>query len=131
MTRKEAPMPKLTDTQLIILSTAGQRDDGMVLPLPNSLKLQGGAASHVLKNLRKKGLLEEQHTGDNAAGWREGKDGQHLTLIITDAGRQAIGVAADEQSLPTPENIAPHDSKRSAGRHRKASKSKRTASASK
>jgi hypothetical protein len=50
-------MPKLTYTQLIILSTAGQRDDGVVLPLPKSLKLQGGAANHVLKGLLKKGLL--------------------------------------------------------------------------
>ena len=117
-------MPKLTDTQLIILSTAGQRDDGTVLPLPKSLKLQGGAANHVLKNLLKKGLLDEQPTGDNAAAWREGKDGQRLTLVITDAGRQAIGVATTEQSLPTPESNAPRDSKRSSGRARKARKSK-------
>jgi DNA-binding MarR family transcriptional regulator len=120
-------MSKLTDTQLIILSSAGQRDDGTVLPLPKSLKLQGGTVSRVLKNLLKKGLLEEQPTGDIAAAWREGKDGQRFTLVITDAGRQAIGVAADEQSLPTPESIAPRDSKRSAGRHRKARKSKGTA----
>jgi Protein of unknown function (DUF3489) len=117
-------VPKLTDTQLIILSTAGQRDDGTVLPLPKSLKLQGGAANHVLKNLLKKGLLGEQQTGDNAAAWRERKDGQRFTLVITDAGRQAIGVATDEQGLPTPENIAPRDSKRSSGRARKARKSK-------
>src|SRR5262245_65921645 len=111
-------MPTLTDTQLIILSTVGQRRDGTALPLPKSLKLQGGAASHVLilKGLLKKGLLEEQPTGDNAAAWREGKDGQRLTLVITDAGRQAIGVAADGQSPPISESTAPHDSKRSAGR---------------
>jgi hypothetical protein len=64
-------MSKLTDTQLIILSAAGQRDDGTVLPLPKSLKLQGGAASHVLKSLLKKGLLDEQPAGNNAAAWRE------------------------------------------------------------
>jgi len=124
-------MPKLTDTQLIILSTAGQRDDRTVLPLPKSLKLQGAAASRVLKDLLKKGLLEEQPTGDNAAARREGKDGQRLTLLITDAGRQAIGVAADEQSPPISESIAARDAKRSAGRPRKASKSKRMAPASK
>src|SRR5262245_8470899 len=109
-------MAKLTDTQLTILSTAGQRDDGMVLPLPKSLKLQSDGASHVLKGLLKKGLLEEQPTGDIAAVWCKGKDGQRLTLVITDAGRQAIGVAADEQSPPISESMAPHDSKRSAGR---------------
>ena len=87
-------MSKLTDTQLIILSTAGQRDDGTVLPLPKSLKLQGGAVSHVLNSLLKKGLLDEQPAGNNAPAWRESKDGQRLTLVISKAGRQVIGVAA-------------------------------------
>jgi hypothetical protein len=53
-------MPKLTDTQLIILSTAAQREDGAALPPPKSVKLQGGATSHVLKSLLNKGLLAEQ-----------------------------------------------------------------------
>jgi hypothetical protein len=44
-------MPKLTDTQLIILSTAGQRADGAALPLPKSVKRQGGTVNHVLKSL--------------------------------------------------------------------------------
>jgi Protein of unknown function (DUF3489) len=113
-------MSKLTDTQLIILSTAGRRDDGTALPLPKSLKLQDGAVSHVLKSLLKKGLLDEQAAGTNASAWRESKDGQRLTLVISGAGRQAIGVAADEQSEPPP---AARGSKRSA-RRRKASESK-------
>jgi hypothetical protein len=115
-------MPKLTDTQLIILSTATQRDDGAALPLPKSLKLQGGVVSHVLKSLLKKGLLDEQPTRDNATAWRESKDGQRLTLVITAAGRQAIGVSADEQR-ETPAT-APRGSKRSVGGRRKASESK-------
>lgn len=115
-------MSTLTDTQLVILSAAGQRDDGTVLPLPKSLKLQGGAVGHVLKSLLKKGLLDEQPAGDNATAWRESKDGQRLTLIITDAGRQAIGVAADEQGQTPPGSS--RGSKRSVGRRRKASESK-------
>jgi Protein of unknown function (DUF3489) len=114
-------MSKLTDTQLVILSTAAQRDDGTTLPLPKSLKLQGGAVSRVLKSLLKKGLLDEQPTGNNAAVWRESKDGQRLTLVVTDAGRQAIGVAADGQGETPP--AAPRGSKRSVGRRRKASES--------
>jgi hypothetical protein len=115
-------MSKLTDTQLVILSAAGQRDNGTALPLPKSLKLQGGAASHVLKSLLKKGLLDEQPTGNRAAVWRESKDGQRLTLVITDAGRQAIGIAADGQDEMPP--AAPRGSKGSVGRPRKASESK-------
>jgi Protein of unknown function (DUF3489) len=122
-------MPKLTDTQLVILSTAGQRDDGTVLPLPKSLK--GGAISHVLKSLLKKGLLDEQLAGNNATAWRESKDGQRLALVISDAGRQATEVAADEQSEPPPASIAPQRaSKRSAGRRRKARESKGTSAPS-
>jgi DNA-binding MarR family transcriptional regulator len=115
-------MSTLTDTQLVILSAAGQRDDGTALPLPKSLKLQGGAVSHVLKSLLKKRLLDEQPTRDNSTAWRESKDGQRLTLVITDTGRQAIGVAADERGETPP--TAPRGSKRSVGRRRKASESK-------
>jgi DNA-binding MarR family transcriptional regulator len=115
-------MSKLTDTQLVILSAAAQRDDGMVLPLPKSLKLQGGAVGHVLKSLLKKGLLDEQPTGNSAAVWRESKDGQRLTLVITDAGRQAIGAAADELGETPP--ASSRGLKRSVGRRRKASESK-------
>jgi hypothetical protein len=132
-------MPKLTDTQLVILSTASQRGDGAVLPLPKSVKLQGSAVNRVLKSLLKNALLDEQPAGRDGTAWRESKDGQRLTLVITDAGRAAIGVAADEQSQRPPTSIAPRGSKRSAGR-RKAkgskgatapkSKAKKTASSS-
>jgi predicted ArsR family transcriptional regulator len=116
-------MSKLTDTQLVILSTAVHRSDGAALPLPKSLKLQGNAVNHVLKNLVKKGLLDEQPAGNDAAAWRESKDGQRLTLVLTDAGRAAIGIAADEQRQPPTASTAPRGSKRSAGR-RKTSESK-------
>jgi hypothetical protein len=36
-------MTKLSDTQLVILGAAAQRADLSVLPLPDSLKLKGGA----------------------------------------------------------------------------------------
>ena len=36
-------MIKLSDTQAVILSAASQREDGAVLPLPESLKIKGGA----------------------------------------------------------------------------------------
>jgi len=39
-------MTKLSDTQAIILSAAGQREDRNVLPLPGSLR--GGGASKVV-----------------------------------------------------------------------------------
>ena len=97
-------MPKLTDTQLVILSAAAQRQDSAVLPLPKSLKIRGGAANKTLEGLREKGLLNDKPAARNAAAWREGEDGRRMMLVITDAGLQAIGVDADEttSNRPTP-----------------------------
>ena len=98
-------MPKLTDTQLVILSAAARRQGRAVLPLPKSLKIKGGAVTKMLESLRKKGLLEEKPAARNAAAWREDEDGRRMMLVITDTGLQAIGVDADEktgkQSDPT------------------------------
>ncbi len=92
-------MPKLTDTQLVILSGAARRQDGAVLPLPKSLKIKGGAVTKALEGLRKMGLLEEKSAARNSAAWREGEDGRRMMLVITDAGLQAIdGEPAGESS---------------------------------
>ena len=87
---------KLTDTQLVILSTAAQRDDGAALPLPDTLTLNKGAATSVLKGLIKKGLIAERPASAGAEVWREVDDGERITLAITDAGLNAIGVAPEE-----------------------------------
>jgi DNA-binding MarR family transcriptional regulator len=76
-------MPKLTDTQLVILSAAAKRKDGAVLPPPKSLKVKGGALTGTLKSLLKKGLVEEQPAKGTARAWREAEDGSRLSLMIT------------------------------------------------
>ena len=43
-------MPKLTDTQLVILAGAAKREDGSILPLPRKVKLEAEAAAAVFKN---------------------------------------------------------------------------------
>ena len=83
-------MSKLTDTQLVILSTAAQRKDHAVLPLPKSLKVKGAATTKLLEGLRKKGLLEEKAAPHGAEMWRKGKDGRRLMLVITDVGLEAL-----------------------------------------
>jgi DNA-binding MarR family transcriptional regulator len=101
---KEALMPKLTDTQLVILSAAARRQDRAVLPLPKSLKIKGSAVTKTLEGLREKGLLDEKPAARNATAWREDEDGRRMMLVITDAGLQAIdGEPAGESSKePTP-----------------------------
>ena len=51
-------MTRLSDTQLVILSAAAQRDDLSVLPLPDTLSLKGGAVDKVLTSLKAKGLID-------------------------------------------------------------------------
>ncbi len=91
-------MPKLTDTQLVILSAAARRQDRAVLPLPKSLKIKGCAVTKTLEGLRKKSLLDEEPAARSATVWREGEDGRRMMLVVADAGLQAIGVDADEKT---------------------------------
>ena len=88
-------MVKLTDTRLVILSAAARREDGAVLPLPKSLKIRGAAVTRTLDNLRKKGLLEERPAARNSESWRETGNGRRMTLVITDAGLQAVDGGPD------------------------------------
>ncbi len=94
-------MPKLSDTQLVILTAAAQRESGAALPPPASLKAKGGALAAVLKSLRKRGLLEERPATTNDEAWRENEDGRPVTLAITSAGFEAIGIDAKPNSDAT------------------------------
>ncbi|SFB97181.1 DUF3489 domain-containing protein [Tropicimonas isoalkanivorans] len=90
-------MTKLSDTQLVILSAAAQREDRNVLPLPGSLR--GGAAAKVVGALLKRALIAEKATDSETKAdaalnriWRNDEDGRAILLHITDAGLAAIGV---------------------------------------
>jgi len=94
--------PRLTDAQLVILSAAAPRDGGAALPLPDSLTLNKGAPASVLKGLIRKGLIAEQPAPATAEVWREGDDGESITLSITDAGLKAIGGEPDDAAQAPP-----------------------------
>jgi len=106
-------MTKLSDTQLVILSAAAQREDRNVLPLPGSLR--GGAATKVVGALLSRGLIAETATdcqtkADAALNriWRNDEDGNAILLHITDAGLAAIGVEPDGgDSAPTCADATP------------------------
>ena len=95
-------MPKLTDTQLIILAAAAKRDDGAILPLPKKLKLDSHAGATVFHDLLKKRLIAETAASSEAAAWRDGEAGQRMMLVATKAGRRAIGAAAANERTVTP-----------------------------
>ena len=73
-------MTELTNTQRAVLTAAAQRPGLQILPLPDHIK--GGAAKKVTTALLARGLVRE--------------DGDNGTVVATDAGLRAIGIA------PTP-----------------------------
>ena len=83
--RKASPC-KLTDTQLILLSSASRRDDGLVV-IPANLQ---EAAPKAVKPLLTGRLLKEINAKPDMPVWRRGDDGAHA-LQITKAGLAAIG----------------------------------------
>lgn len=106
-------MTKLSDTQLVILSAAAQREDHNVLPLPGSLR--GSAAAKVVGALLSRGLIAETATDSQTKAdaalnriWRNDEDGRAILLHITDAGLAAIGIEPERgDSAPTGADAAP------------------------
>ncbi len=105
-------MAKLTDTQLVILSAAAQREGGAALPLPKSLKIKGGAVTKVLESMRKKGLLEEKPATPDVEAWREAEDDRRMMLVITDAGLRAIDGGPDGETRKKSASKKPQSKKR-------------------
>ena len=100
-------MPKLSDTQMIILASACSRPDRTVLPLPKSLK--GGAAAKVIDSLIAKGLVQEVDAnainGDPV--WRETGDGHGVTLVATETADAEPAVAAQRPAKAKKAKVAP------------------------
>jgi hypothetical protein len=85
-------MPKLTDTQTIILSRAATRPDNLAMPLPEGLA--GAAAKMAIGKMIERGWIEEVEANLRRGEplWRETGDGHGTTLIATEAGLAAIGI---------------------------------------
>jgi dihydroxyacetone kinase-like predicted kinase len=95
---------QLSDTQLLILSSASQRTDRAAL-LPENLK--GSAAKKVVARLLKEKLLQELCAKDDMPVWRRGDDNRPYSLQITKAGLRAIEV---DEVAEAPNNKAATDS---------------------
>ncbi|MCW5719215.1 MAG: DUF3489 domain-containing protein [Bauldia sp.] len=85
---------KLSDTQLVILSTACGRDDRLVFPITASLK--GGALNKVLQSLLAKGYIEETEAEAGSTVWRD--DEGPLTLRATHAAAVALGIESEPET---------------------------------
>jgi hypothetical protein len=101
---------KLTDTQLVLLSAASQRDD-RVLERPSNLT--GGSAGKVVARLLTEGLIEEIQSRGSLAVWRRAEDGAR-SLRITRKGLQVIRVLKQsaERRMSRQRNRPPHQRNR-------------------
>ena len=88
-------MAKLTDIQLIVLSNAALRDDGIaVVPA----KMNKAAAAKVGASLVARKLVRALRSKPGMPVWRQDDEGRSISLMITRAGRGAIGVDEDRQA---------------------------------
>jgi hypothetical protein len=87
-------MAKLTDTQLIILSSASRRDDGLVV-IPKTL---GDVAAKVIKPLLGRELLAEITAKPDMPVWRRDEEKGPQALQITKSGLMAIGVEGESEA---------------------------------
>ncbi len=112
MARKTTPTTKLTDTQLVILSAAAQRQD-LTLVQPDAMPPR--AFSRAVNGLVKAGLVEPMQPTGNGRSTPDAAEGEPV-FGITPAGLAAIGFepgnapaqddvpdgVRDDQPVPTP-----------------------------
>ena len=85
-------MAKLTDTQLIVLSKAAQRDDGAA-SVPE--RVNSAAAKKIAERLISHKLMREIRTKPDMPVWRLDESGRSISLVILRACREAIGVEVE------------------------------------
>jgi hypothetical protein len=91
-------MARLTDTQLVILSTASRRNDrGVDLPA----NVTGEAVRKAVDKLIRTGLLEEVRANGSLLAWRRDVEAGPMALCITKQGLEAIAV--EDAAVATPE----------------------------
>jgi hypothetical protein len=102
-------VPKLSDTQTVLLAAAAARPDLSVLPAPETLRLKGVALQRTLQALLARGLIAEAPmTGRTKRSKWAGPDADaadHRRLIITPAGLRAVGVESQLAGAGTPDAV--------------------------
>jgi hypothetical protein len=100
---------KLTDTQLVMLSGAAQRED-LCLATPD--KMKGAILTKVSQKLMKLGLVREVRAKAGMPIWRRGDAGKSYGLKLTAAGLKAIAVDDGSEEAITP-RAAPQPQRKS------------------
>ncbi len=115
---------QLSDTQLVILAAACQRDGARILPI--TANLRGGAMNIVLRSLHSRGLVEAVPAEPGDDVWAE-EDGVPVTLRATQAAFQALGIdpPAEPAEAPVTAPVADHEAKGMPGKTDAGSKPRR------
>jgi hypothetical protein len=82
-------MPKLSDTQLVLLSNAAQRPDHAV-EAPTTPP--DAALKRAVGQLIRRGFLQETAAQPGMPVWRHDEAAGPMALVITEAGLEAIGI---------------------------------------
>ena len=101
MSKNQPTAAKLSDSQLVILTTAAQRTDGSLLPFPQSLTAKSDALNRVVGTLCKRKLAEERRTINGAPEWRRDEEHGPLGMFITTNGLLALGIDDPEKARPS------------------------------
>ena len=89
-------MPRLSDTQAILLSAAAARPDLSLLPVPDTIRLKGGALDRTVRALLDGGFITDgTDTGPTAQPTTDGN-----RPVISPKGLAAIGVEIRDAGPP-------------------------------
>ena len=92
-------MSKLNDTQLVLLSNAGKRDDRA---LTRSSKLKSDATEKAVAGLLSRKLVKSVPKAGSLPLWKKEPEGEPISLVITDKGLEAIGIGTGDPDQPSP-----------------------------
>jgi len=98
-------MTKLSDTQLVFLSAASQRADGL-LNIHN--RRDGAAAEKLGEKLLRLGFVEEIAIGRDQPVWRVSDDDGARGLKITHTGLAALGLEEGQQPIEATAALPKH-----------------------
>ena len=87
-------MASLSKAHRLVLTTAAERADGALLPLPDELAVRGRARRLMLQGLIKRGLIVGRPAQDDQPAWAQGDGEPSIALEITAQGRALVGSTA-------------------------------------
>lgn len=99
-------MTKLNDLQLILLSTASRRDDGSLLPPPDSIGERTPAVEKAIKSLVRRGLAAGLDTSDAVGPLPLDRD-PLVGVRIAAAGSAALGLKEGDEERSCGSNSEP------------------------